>query len=261
MKKLLTLFIFGLLALPVVAQKLQKPVLSGMYLQWGYNRDWYTRSDLHFSNGSQYNFTLLNAKAKDKPDFSGFWDTPLDITIPQNSFRIGLYLNKAQTHAIEINFDHAKYVVEDYQTLRLQGTINGERFDVDTLITPYFVHLEHTNGANFYHLNYVGQQELYRNKKRKIASAVYKAGAGIVVPKSDVTIMGQRLDNKFTVAGYIISAEAGVRFYPFRNFFLEATGKGGYANYLNALTVAGGKARHHFGYVEVIGLIGYDIHF
>jgi hypothetical protein len=232
-----------------------------MYLQWGYNRDWFTRSNLHFSNAGQYDFTLYKAKAKDKPDFSGFWDTPLDITIPQNSYRIGLYLNKAQTHAIEINFDHAKYVVEDYQTLHIEGTIHGERLNKDTLVTPWFVHLEHTNGANFYHLNYVGQQELYRNKKRKMASAVYKVGAGIVVPRSDVTIMGTRLDNKFTVAGYILSAEAGLRFYPFRNFFIEATGKGGFANYLNALTVAGGRVQHSFGYVEVVGLIGYDIHF
>ena len=92
-----------------------KPVLTGMYLQWGYNRDWYTRSDLHFSNGSKYDFTVHKVKAEDKPDFSGFRTNPLDITIPQNSFRIGFFLNKKKTHSIELNKDHTKYVVTDYQ--------------------------------------------------------------------------------------------------------------------------------------------------
>jgi len=63
----------------------------------GYNRDWYTHSNLHFSKGSDYDFTIHKAKAKDQPDFSAFRDAPLDITIPQNSYRIGAYLNKAHT--------------------------------------------------------------------------------------------------------------------------------------------------------------------
>jgi len=232
-----------------------------MYLQWGYNRDIYSRSDLHFNNGDAYNFTIYDARAQDKPDFEGFWETPLDITIPQNSYRIGFYLNKEQTHAIEINFDHTKYVVDDYQTLRVTGHIAGERIDKDTLVDPYFMHLEHTNGANFYHLNYVGQRELWRNKKRKLMSTVYKLGAGVVVPRSDVTIMGTRLDNKFHVAGYVLGAELGLRYYMGRHFFAEGTVKGGFANYLDVLTVEGGKMHHHFYYGEALLLIGYDMNF
>jgi hypothetical protein len=241
------------------AQLFPKPVFSGMYLQWGYNRDIYTRSDLHFSNGDQYDFIIHQAKAVDAPDFRAFWETPTDITIPQNSFRIGAYMNKEHTWAIEINFDHAKYVVNDNQVLHVSGQIHGEPIDRDTTIYRQFVHFEHTNGANFYHVNYVRQKFLLEGKEYGKLSYLLKGGAGIVVPRSDVTIMNNRLDNVYHVAGYIISAEAGMRYYPLRNFFLELNVKGGFANYLNVLTVEGGKAHHHFWYGEMIGLFGYDL--
>lgn len=241
--------------------KLEKPVFSGMYFQWGYNRDWYTKSDIHFSNGDKYDFTIYDVVATDRPDLSTFVQHPLDITIPQNSYRIGVYLNKKHTHAIELNYDHAKYVQVDGQTLRMKGHINGKPVDVDTNLGNYVVHVEHTNGANFYQINYVGQAEIWHNKKknRPWATAVWKAGGGIVIPKSFIILFYEKLDNKFTVAGYVFSAEVGTRFYPFKNFFLEATVKGGYANYLNALAIGDGKISHDFGFAEVIGCVGYDM--
>jgi hypothetical protein len=241
------------------AQLLPKAHFSGMYLQWGYNRDIFSNSDLHFKNGNNYDFTIHQAHAEDKPDFPAIWEAPLDVTIPQYSFRVGLYLNRTNTWAIELNFDHAKYVVYDDQTLRISGQINGERIDEDTAISRQFVHFEHTDGANLYHINYVHQHFLLEGKKFARASYLLKAGAGVVIPRSDVTIMDKRLNNEFHVAGYVISAEAGLRFYPLRNFFLELNGKGGFANYLNVLTVEGGKAKHHFWYGEIIGLAGYDL--
>lgn len=241
--------------------KIPKPGLYGFYVQWGYNRDWFTRSNLHFSKDNDYDFTLHQSKAKDQPDFSAFRDSPLDITIPQNSYRIGAYLNKEHTWAIEINFDHAKYVMDNNQNLHITGQINGEPMDKDTVVGYNFVHLEHTDGANLYHINYVHQNILKRTRKtgRILATVLGKVGAGIVVPRSEVTLFGKKLNNRYHVAGYVISAEIGTRIYPLKNFFLEANVKAGYANYLNALAVEGGKISHSFGYAEVIGLIGYDI--
>ncbi|MEO6832788.1 MAG: hypothetical protein ABI378_09890 [Chitinophagaceae bacterium] len=253
---LLSLLIFPLLGF---AKGIPKPHFSGMYLQWGYNRDIFSRSDLHFSNGSAYDFTLHNTHANDQPDFSSFLSSPIDITIPQNSFRIGFYLNRRNTWAIELNFDHAKYVVNDDQTLRVTGQIGGRTIDQDTVVRLGFIHLEHTNGANFYHINYVHQHYLIEGKKYGKLSYLLKGGAGLVVPRSDVRIFGKRLDNEYHVAGYVISAEAGMRYYPLRNFFLELNGKTGFANYLNALSVDGGKVQHHFWYAEVIFLAGYDL--
>lgn len=262
MNKLL-IVLFALFALPAKAQflKFEKPKFSGIYFQWGYNRDWYSKSDIRLRDGDNYDFTIYDVRAKDKPDFDYFKEKPWDITIPQNSYRIGVYLNEKHTHAIEINYDHAKYVQVDSQTVRMKGHAYGNTFDTDTNLLAYIVHVEHTNGANFYHLNYVGQTEILHNhkKNRPWATAVWKAGAGVVIPKSFIILFYEKLDNRFKVAGYIFSGEVGVRFYPIKNFFLEATAKGGYANYVNALGIGSGRVSHDFWYGEVVGLIGYDM--
>jgi hypothetical protein len=260
--RIVLLLLATLLSIETYAQglKIPRPQFSGIYFQWGYNRDWYSKSDFHMK-GDDYDFTIYDVVAKDKPDFSSFRNTPWDITIPQNSYRLGMYLNKKRTHAIEINYDHAKYVQVDNQKLHLKGNIKGEYIDDIVDLGQYFVHVEHTNGANFYHLNYVGQTEILHNKKknRPWATAVWKAGGGVVIPKSFIILFYEKLDNKFHVAGYIFSAEAGLRFYPFKNLFLEATVKGGYANYVNALAIGTGRFSHDFYYAEVLGHVGYDM--
>ncbi|MBS1740969.1 MAG: hypothetical protein JSS64_13300 [Bacteroidetes bacterium] len=257
-------FIVFLLSLFVVqtasARLLKNKSLEGIYLQWGYNREWFTRSTIHFQKEGEYDFRLVNAVAHDKPDFGSIISSPLDISIPQYNYRIGFYLNPQHTHAFELSFDHAKYVVTDYQKYHIEGFIDGQYMNKDTVVDPAFLHFEHTDGANFVHFNYVGIQPLYETpKKRTILAAIVKLGAGFVIPRTDVTYKGARLNNKFHIAGYVASAELGARVYPLRNLFLEATVKGGYANYINSLASEGGKANHHFGYVECIGLIGYDI--
>lgn len=260
-KRYLLAILLLLSTVPSYAGFLDNLHLTGMYLQWGYNRETYSKSTIHFHNGNKYDFKLVNAVAHDKPDFKSIITDPLQISIPQYNYRLGFYLNAKHTHAIEANFDHTKYVVTDYQNVRLSGNVDGRQVDKDTILDPKFLHFEHTDGANFLHINYVGQYFLLNAKKTKrtLLSAVTKLGAGIVIPRTDFTYEGKELNNKFHVAGYIVSAEAGIRIYPLKNLFLESTLKGGFANYLNALTIEGGTARHHFFYGEAILTIGYDI--
>lgn len=263
MKQIFVTFIIGLLFVTQANAQVNipKPSFGGVYFQWGYNRNWYTKSDIRISDGDNYDFTLYDVEAVDKPDF-GYWkEHPFDITIPQNSYRVGVYLNEKRTHAIELNYDHAKYVQVDSQTLRMKGFIGDKQINTDTNLLRYIVHVEHTNGANFYHLNYVGQTELLHSKKwnKPRATAIWKAGGGVVIPKSYIVLFYEKLDNRYKVAGYIFSAEVGLRFYPFKNFFLEATAKGGYANYVNALGLGTGRINHDFWYGAVVGLVGYDV--
>lgn len=248
--------------LPGLGQKQSGRWLKGMYLQWGYNTEWFTKSDLHFDNPGQYDFTLYGVRAKDRPAMESVVKEPMQITVPQCNYRIGFYLDQAKKSAIEINFDHAKYIMQPGQTLHLKGTIHNEWMDKDTLVQPYsFLSFEHTNGANFFHLNYVYQQGLLPHAGRDWLHFVGKAGAGIVVPRTDVWLFGKHLDNKYHVAGYIISLEAGLRYYLLKKLFLESTLKSGFANYLNVLTVEGGRSNHCFGYLEAILSVGYDINF
>lgn len=240
---------------------------GSFYFSWGYNRDWYSKSDLHFENSSgeynpatgnydSYNFTIYDVKAKDRPGFRDILRT--DLTIPQYVYRLGYYFNDKRDLGIEINFDHAKYVMEGWQTLRVKGTIMGKQVDADTLVSPdNFLHFEHTDGANFLMLNAMKRQRLFVSPRKKLwLSAVIKAGAGIVIPKTDVTLFGQRINNRFHVAGYIAGVETGLRIDAYKHFFLEYTAKGAFANYTNVLVCGAGKANHYFWVFENILTLG-----
>jgi len=267
MKKTISILFTIIFAQSIQAQSNQK-WLKGMYLQWGYNTEWYTKSNIHFKFSNGNDFILHNVKAADKPDLDAIYKSPADISIPQYNYRIGFYLNQQKTKAIEINFDHAKYVVTDFQKVRITGTIDGIRVDGDSILNPATnLHFEHTDGANWLHINYVRQGNIISSlsKKRPILNWIWKAGAGINIPRTDFTWRGDRLNNKFHVAGYNISLEGGARYYFSKRFFLEGTAKTGYVRYINALAnttqLKNNYAKHGFGYFELIGLIGYDIPF
>ncbi len=241
---------------------------EGMYLQWGYNTEWYTRSNIDFRMANGDRFRLHHAKAHDKPDMDAILKKPLEISIPQYNYRLGFYLNKKKSKALELNFDHIKYVVTDGQKVKVTGTIDGQQVNGDSILNrATFLHLEHTDGGNLLHLNYVQQHTILKttNKSRELVNLLWKAGAGINIPRTDFTYRGDRLNNKFHIAGYNVSAEAGARIYPFKKIFLEFTGKTGYVKYINALANTtqqkGNRVSHSFGYVEMIGLIGFDFKF
>ena len=171
----------------------KKFALTGMYIQWGYNVEWYTRSNIHFKMNSGDNFTLHKARGSQRTSFDAIYKHPFDITIPQYNWRIGFYINQAKTHAIEINFDHTKYVVEDGQKLRVSGTLDGQAIDEYMIIDPdELLHFEHTDGANFLHINYVGNHSLRYSvkKQRNILTYLWKAGAGINIPRTDFAFRG-----------------------------------------------------------------------
>ena len=147
-------------------------------------------------------------------------------------------MNKSKTKALEINFDHIKYIVTDGQTARVTGTIDGIAVNGDSVLNPKtFLHFEHTDGGNLLHINYVQQHKLLptKNGERNLLTWVWKAGAGINIPRTDFTWRGEALNNMFHIAGYNISAESGLRLYAFKKVFIEATGKTGFVQYINAL--------------------------
>ena len=243
-------------------------LFKGMYIQWGYNTEWYSRSNIHFKLGNGNDFILHHAKAKDKPDLNAIYNAPTDISIPQYNYRIGFYLNKEKSTSIEINFDHAKYVVTDFQTVHVTGTIDNMPVNGDSILNrSSFLHLEHTDGANWLHINYVQQKTIKKNfnKTRPLINLIGKVGAGINIPRTDFTWRGSRLNNNFHVAGYNVSVEGGARYYFAKRWFLEGTGKTGYVRYVNALAntneIKNSRVTHGFTYFELIGLIGFDISF
>jgi hypothetical protein len=87
MKKVVSVIAFHiLLAITAWAQERKAKIFDGMYLQWGYNTEWYTRSTIHFRMDNGDNFRLNHVKAHDKRDYDAILDKPLEISIPQNNY-------------------------------------------------------------------------------------------------------------------------------------------------------------------------------
>ncbi|GAB4134477.1 MAG: hypothetical protein Fur0041_07790 [Bacteroidia bacterium] len=214
------------------------------YLAFGYNKNYYSSSDIRVHDASgDMDFTLHNMKAHDRPHFNEIFKVA--ISIPQYGYRLGYWLPGGK-YGVEVNFDHAKYIVNDYQTVRMKGYLNGQQYDLDTLVDPdHFLHLEHTDGANFLMANFMLRHFLYRNGFIGI-SAIGKAGMGVVIPRSDVTLFGQRWNHCFHIAGEVYGIETGFRIELFRYFFLEPTVKGVFCNFRNVLAVDDILISHKF---------------
>lgn len=238
-----------------------------IYLSWGYTRAWYSKSSIHFQNHSgkynelrdkpdNYDFTIYNVTAGDRPDFDKLKDV-INITIPQFVARGGLMLNNKW--GVEINYDHTKYVVNDGQRMHIKGQIDGIAIDKDTTMGGNFLHFEHTDGANFWMINVIRKFDFYKPSKKIIASLVLKPGAGIVFPRTDVTIFGQRLNNDWHIAGWIVGVEGGLRVEFLKHGLFEFTGKGSYADYRRCLVLGkgNGNANHHFFTAQLTATVGY----
>ena len=223
-----------------------------VYFQWGWNREVFSRSTIHFSNGDLYDFYWDKVKAHDKPDFQAI--PTLEVTIPQFSFRLGFRM--APNWYLELNHDHTKYVVSTGQSIRMHGIINGVAIDTTGVLDNSQFHFEHTNGANFWMFMAAHKLDSVFNSKK--FDVFLKAGGGLLYPKTDVTLFGNRLNNKFHVAGYIAGLEGSLRYSVYRGAYLDLAGKVGFANYVNALTVDGGKASHSFFFAEGIFSLGFQ---
>lgn len=222
-----------------------------LYISWGYNREYYSKSDIHFqSNGFEnYDFVYEDATAHEKPGFnhgvSEFIHT--DLTIPQYNLHVGYLFNDKRNLGIELSWDHLKYIVDDNVTRHLKGQIRGVPIDKDTFITYDFIHLQHTNGNNYLMLNIVKQHQLYKNKYLDL-QAIGKAGVGPLVSYSISKVLGSFNDDGFHIQGFVVGLNAGARLNMFKFLFIQPAFQYGFADYTNTRVMAdrSGEVNHMF---------------
>lgn len=238
------------------AQEKQK---GKFYFAWGYNKDWFSRSDLHFSSkgNNDYDFTVYDATAHDLPRFNQLLNK--NISIPQFIYRVGYMFAGHPDMGIEIGFDHAKYIMDRNRVRHIKGKIFDSFIDKDTLISPQFLQFEHTNGANFLMVSFVKKKTLMRNSAgvSKLA-AVVKTGLGIVIPQSEVLLFGVDQNNVYHIAGYVFGIDASVEYMINKHFYVQTGFKGVFANYIDVLSVADSRANHHFFAAEWLISVGYQ---
>ncbi|WP_053975327.1 hypothetical protein [Polaribacter dokdonensis] len=248
MKTKFGLLFFFLVSITISAQKKDFPRVSNkgkIFVYWGWNRATYSNSDISFK-GNNYDFTLQDVVAYDRPtDFSYNDYFKLDrITIPQTNFRIGYFLNDHYT--VSVGVDHMKYVVQSYQTVKINGEINaGTPFDGvynnnDIDLINEFLLMEHTDGLNYVNLEVKRFDEIGHligisdeNLQLNITEGI---GAGFLYPRTDIALFNQTANDEFNVSGWGVSIGAGLNLTFFKHFFIQSDLKYGYIDMSNIRT-------------------------
>lgn len=209
------------------------------FVSWGGNRDNYTKSDVTF-RGKDYNFTLDNMIAHDKPKgWHVDYINPSKMTIPQTNFRMGYFIN--DHYGIAVGLDHMKYVMTQDQTLNMTGTISGNApYDgvynnTPTVMTESFLLYEHTDGLNYVNTEFLRHDDISSlfkigNTDKIQINLTEGAGAGLLYPKTNTTLLGKPRHDDFHVSGYGTSLKAGLNITFFKHFYVQGELKGGYIN-------------------------------
>lgn len=240
------------------AQSAKKERKGEFYFSWGYNKEWYTRSNVNVKQPDlNNNYTLRKVRSEDRPGWDeGLFSIP--ISIPQYNYRIGYFFNKKKGLAFEINFDHTKHIIRDGQQVGITGTLNGKSVDSSIQFSKnngFYYYLN--NGANFLLFNIVKRWNWYESRNGKLKLDVLgKAGIGPVIPHVENSFFGMANEDGFQLGGWNVGVENAFRGTFFKKVYLEFAHKIDYARYSN-LKVFKGTASQAFGTYELILSLGY----
>jgi hypothetical protein len=230
---------------------------------WGWNRSTYSNSDIHFW-GADHDFTLSSVKANDMQadvtteNIFGTFLSPANMTLPQTNLRIAYQVSPDTAWAL--NLDHMKYVVTPDQAVAFSGRINNDsQTGATRTLSTNYLNFEHTDGLNVVSVEYEKQYPVNQWKAPFASRWVALVGAGIVYPKTNVTLnmLGRSRNDQFHLAGYSAGGGVGWEADFLDSWFFRSMFKMGYVTLPDVLTSSqGDKASHNFTYNELLIALG-----
>lgn len=243
------------------------------YFYFGWNRGYYTKSDLHFS-GDDYEFTIHDATAQDRQSTFGIdpYFKLTKFTYPQTNVQFGYYIR--DNWRISFGIDHMKYVLDQGQTANVSGEIQNTNPQYDgvyentpVLVDESFLEYEHTDGLNYYNFELKRTQNMldwFKWSNRALSVEVMGGvGLGFYIPRSDVTLLGKERNDKFHLAGYGFSSMVGLNLTFFNHFFVETEAKGGFVHLPDVRTTQdkSDRANQHFWFAQKNLVLGCKFRF
>ena len=253
---LLLTFISSALSAQVEIEKIENRK-GEVFLYWGWNRGMFSTSDLHFS-GNDYDFTIENAKAKDRQTPFNTYDYfhPLRITIPQFNARIGYFITNK--YSVSIGADHMKYVVDSNQVVTVNGFIENSETDFDgvyeseeIILDTHLLLFEHTDGLNYINIEIRRTDEFW--KLNKISLDLSEGlGFGVMLPKTNATLLNNTRHDDFHLAGYGFSAVGAAQLNLGKHLFVSSELKAGFIHMPDIRTTMNeaDKASQHFFFAQ-----------
>ena len=205
------------------------------YFYWGWNRAFYSPSTLHFS-GDQYDFKLYDVVAVDRqsPFDPSLYFSPSKMTIPQYNARFGYYLK--ENLQVSIGVDHMKYVMLHDQPSTINGTIENSNTPYDGvyqnqpfIIGQDFLKFEHTDGLNYINAEVRKASPFYQRKFLK-ATLLYGGGLGIMLPKTNTTLLKNPRYDAFHLSGYGLDGVLSLQINLFTYCFVQGEAKMGFVH-------------------------------
>lgn len=280
-RKIQTPFLGGilfLLTLNSFSQDLKEPIRytatnkGKIFISWGGNRSAFTNSDITFK-GDDYEFTIQDVTAHDKP--KGWhidYINPVRMTIPQTNFKLGYFFSDHYT--ISLGVDHMKYVMDSNKNRVVNGYIdlpsneigsiyNGVYEKQNFLVSDEFLQFEHTDGLNYVYAEIARYDDIssifnIQNTDKFQINITEGIGAGVLYPKTNTKLLNRERYDEFHIAGFGVSASAGLNFTFFKHFFIQGDLKGGYINMGDIRTThnPSESASQHFFYAESVFSLG-----
>lgn len=238
---------------------------GSFFFYWGYNREHYSKSDITFK-GNDFDFKLSDVHASDRQ--SKFGADPYfkidQITIPQYNYRVGYFLN--HKYNISLGWDHMKYIMNQDQTVKINGYINntGTIYDKqynneNIVLSGDFLQFEHTDGLNYINVEFTRNDFLMNLHKNIEVNSYYGLGTGIVYPRTRSSLVNKGINDEWHVSGYGMSAKTGINILFFKHLFLSGEVKGGTLNLPSVLITSNKseKGKHHFSFLQLAFSLGY----
>jgi hypothetical protein len=246
---------------PIQKEKYTAHDKGKFFIYWGGNRGYYSTSDIRFT-GADYDFTLNNATAHDRP--KGYhidYINPSKITIPQTNFRMGYFFN--DHYNISIGWDHMKYVMYQDKVVSYSGNYPNEGTFGESLpgnqllLTENFLTFEHTDGLNYIHPEITRVDDISNwlslpNTDKFQINLSEGFGAGVLLPKTNTKLFAKERYDEFHLSGFGVSAKAGLTFTFYKHFFIQTELKTGYIEMNDIRTTfdAADKAQQNFWFLE-----------
>lgn len=248
---------FLILSVPCAAQWFQPIDRKGVAtFCWGWNTAAYTDSDIHFT-GDEYDFTLTEVPAHDRPTPFSARDylRPDRLTIPQTNLRFGYFIGK--NLCLTGGVDHMKYVMQNDVTVGFEGYLNDSVYagmieNDQVFLDRKFLTFEHTDGLNYINFELEYHFGIFQNKNLQW-NILGGAGAGAMLPKSNVRLMEYPRNDEFHLAGYGIDLKLGTEVILFDYFFIRTETKRGFINLTDILTRGNDvddRASQHFAFAQ-----------
>jgi len=233
MKKCKLHFLLGIAFLicttPLFSQKKNKGYLD---ISWGYNRSFYSKSNIHFKDHN-YNFTLFKVKATDRPT-NMTWDNYLNperLSIPQYNASISYTSPKLWIYSLSV--DHMKYVMTQDQQVQIDGNVSDPNQNIyqhyqnsNIILDKSFLTFEHTEGLNYINL---GLEKAWNIFKHQHFDLFISGGSamGLLIPKTNARLLNGKGRDEFHLSGLGLDLNAKLKFVIKNRIVITPQIKGG----------------------------------